>query len=645
MLKTQLKYLGIILMFISSFAVGQGRFDVLKSKLELAAKTQQGLNESVNISVNHYTLQEVIRAIAQENNLNVSVDPTIRATPSYNFSNAKVKDVFLLLCKEHDLTLQWTGAIITFKPYIPEEEPPLPKSKKIINLSYNAIDSTITGVLTKDTLLSVIQKISQLTKMNVDVTKGMETELISMTIVNQKFEDVLSRLAGEKDWDKVSDNFYQIKEKPKAVEQPNSKRRSPLNNRNNRSARSSRSSSTSEGDFTVDISNELISIEALETDLKEIISDVCNKTNKNYFLFDEPKGTITLKTHDLTFEETLTYLLNTSDFTYRRIDSIYIIGDRKKEKFRHTESFQFQYRTIEGIADIIPADLKQNIDIKESVELNSFILSGSLPEINELKRFLFLIDKVVPMILIEVMIVDINRSKTISTGIAIAGGGNNQQTTGSFGGGADNTGQINATLNSNTLNAIVNAINNLGFFNLGTVGEGFYLNMRALEENGKVKIVSTPKLAALNGHEAEMSIGETTYYQEPQTNVIGTQNPQTVQTITYKPINADLSLTIKPVVSGDDQITLEITVSQSDFTNRTGTAPPDYQKREFKSVIRMKNQEMVVLGGLDNSRKSNNNSGVPLLNRIPIIKWFFGNQSKENSKSELTIFIRPTVIL
>ena len=169
--------------------------------------------------------------------------------------------------------------------------------------------------------------------------------------------------------------------------------------------------------------------------------------------------------------------------------------------------------------------------------------------------------------------------------------------------------------------------------------------MSALENNGNVKIVSTPKLAALNGHEAEMSIGETAYYKEISNNIVGVQIPQQTQTFVYKPLNADLSLNIKPVVSGDDQITLEISVSQSTFTNRIEEgAPPGSVKQEFKSIIRMKNKDMVVLGGLDKKIKSSTNGGVPVLNRIPVLKWFFGKQSKENKKSELTIFIRPTVI-
>lgn len=631
-----------LITLISISVSAQSRFEDLKIKLESASAKQPGLLEVVNLSVNHYTIHEIIRAIAVENKLNLSVDSRIKATPSYNFSNAKAMDVFLLICKEHNLTMEWTGEIISFLPYEAAPLPEIVTPQKEIKLSYKIADSTITADLNNDTLFSVIQKLSKQSGINVDLGSSLKNNLVSMTIINQKPEEVLERLADGNEVQKLSENYFRIRTAIPPQKEFENLKKSRSAQRN--TSRTSNRQINTKGNYTVVVGKDsLITIDAINCELKDLIEEVCNQSSVNFFLFDEPKGALTLKTEKLSFEESLTFLLNTSDFTYRKIDSVYIIGDRKKEMFRQTETYQFQYRAIDGIADIIPSDMKKNIEIKESIELNSFILSGSLPEINELKRFFFSIDKVVPMILIEVMIVDINRSAKISTGLMI-GQSSTSTTGGTLNGGTNGGGGLNATLNSTTLNGIVNAINNLGYFNLGNVGQNFYVNMRALEDNGHVHIVSTPKLAALNGHEAEMSIGETTYYQENQTNVVGTQNPQTIQTVKFVAINADLAITIRPVVSGDDQITLEITVSQSDFTNKTGTSPPDYQKREFKSMIRMKNMEMVVLGGLENSRKSDSNTGVPWFNRVPVIKWFFGNESKENSKSELTIFIRPTVI-
>ena len=104
-------------------------------------------------------------------------------------------------------------------------------------------------------------------------------------------------------------------------------------------------------------------------------------------------------------------------------------------------------------------------------------------------------------------------------------------------------------------------------------------------------------------------------------------------------------LTIKPLVSGDGQVTLDIFVIQSSFGNRIDeNAPPDISSREFSSIIRVQDQDIVVLGGLEEQVKKNSGSGVPFLARIPVIKWFFSSRKREASKAKLTVFIKPTII-
>src|SRR5690606_18796425 len=111
--------------------------------------------------------------------------------------------------------------------------------------------------------------------------------------------------------------------------------------------------------------------------------------------------------------------------------------------------------------------------------------------------------------------------------------------------------------------------------NLGAVTPNFYINLKAMESNGVLKLRSTPQIATLNGHEAKLSIGQTQYYLEVSNNVIGSQNPQNIISQNYKPVNADLSVSIDPQVSGDEQITMTINVKQASFTERiTDTAPP-----------------------------------------------------------------------
>lgn len=655
-MQVKLKHLAVLLVLlitVQSNLVAQAgtkddtRFINIEKELQQRAKSLAGLNNPVNISVNHSPLQEIIRAIAIENNLNVSVDVRINEQPSYNFANATVAEVFLFLCKEHDLYLNYTGNIIAFKRFVaPEKELP-PAVAKSINLSLNKATSLINADLKQDTLYNVIRKLSQLSGKNIQLDDQLHQQLTTMVIVNQDLKSVIDRLAGENEVEKVTDGFYKITKIESGSTSSNESngqsrgRNSTRNNRGNSRSGSSSNRSGGSADIVVEKQDSTMTLSAYDSPLKDIVEQLSEAAGVDFFLFKEPKGNLTLNITGAKYEEILAYVLNTSDFTYKYVDGIYVIGERKEESLRFTTIHQLQFRTVEDVVNVIPSEIKKNVEVKEFAELNSIVLSGAQPQIMEIINFLTLIDKVVPVVLIEVMIVDINKSHTISTGLKI-GRDATQTSTGSFG--VTGEGRTQAVLNSDLLNTIVNSISNLGIFNLGVVGSGFYVEMSALEENGSLKLHSTPKLATLNGHEAKLTVGETKYYAVDQTNVIGAQSPQVVQTKTYNSVNADLAVTIKPMVSGNDQITLEITVSQSTFGVQEGDAPPEFQTREFQSLIRMKNQEMVILGGLEQNKNSKSASGVPFLARIPIIKWFFSSTNKEKEESKLTIFIRPTII-
>jgi len=98
-------------------------------------------------------------------------------------------------------------------------------------------------------------------------------------------------------------------------------------------------------------------------------------------------------------------------------------------------------------------------------------------------------------------------------------------------------------------------------------------------------------------------------------------------------------------LSGNGQVTLDIFVVQSNFRGRISEdAPPDISSREFSSIIRVKDQDIVVLGGLEEQFTDNSGTGVPFLSRIPIIKWLFSSRKREKKKARLTVLIKPTII-
>jgi len=297
-------------------------------------------------------------------------------------------------------------------------------------------------------------------------------------------------------------------------------------------------------------------------------------------------------------------------------------------------------KTQGDILSIIPNEIKNGLDIKIDTELNSFIVSGPAENISRFEAFISYIDKEVPVVLIEVMILEVSRSATVETGIKAGIGDKPVTTTGSVYPSAD----IN--LGAQTINNIINHFDGFGSLNIGKVVPNFYLSLKALETNGNINIRSTPRLSTLNGHRAYLSIGETTYFVVTNQNFYGSQIPQTSEIKNYQPIDAELSLSIKPLVSGDGEITMDIKVVQSSFNGQKvdKDAPPGINSREFTSIIRVKDQDIIVLGGLEEKIKNDSGSGVPLLARIPIIKWFFSSRKREDTKKKLSVLIKPSVI-
>ncbi|HEX8577148.1 MAG TPA: hypothetical protein VF677_12710, partial [Flavobacterium sp.] len=144
-------------------------------------------------------------------------------------------------------------------------------------------------------------------------------------------------------------------------------------------------------------------------------------------------------------------------------------------------------RSQGDIMSIIPDEIKNGLDIKIDTELNSFIVSGPAENIVRFESFIDYIDKEVPVVLIEVMIIEVSRSATVETGIN-AGIGDKPATTK---GTVFPTSDI--TLGAQTINNIINHFDGFGSLNIGKVVPNFYVSLKALETNGNINIRSTPR--------------------------------------------------------------------------------------------------------------------------------------------------------
>jgi len=613
-------------------ASAQDRFVEIENGLNNLVATSPGLNEKVELSVNEVSMQEFVRAMAMAHNLNISVDPSLRSISIVNnFANVSVKEVMLFLCKQYNMDVEFIGSIMSLSKYeAPLEVKPAVAAKKL-KIEYNKANDFLSVDLRKDSLAAVVKEITRRSGHNVIVAPGLENQLINVFIQNRPFDNTLDKLAlaNGLEVSKTDDNFYYI-EKPEAAQKTSSR---PGKGGKSRSPRKGA------GSMTMSVVDERITMSATDVPIVDLVAEVSGELYKQFFLFSEPEGNTTLYVEGLTYEDFLSFLLNGTEFTFRNQEDVYLIGERKLEGLRVTELVQMEYRTVESVLDFIPSELKKNVDIQEFTDLNGLILSGSSPRIREIKDFLHEVDRVVPMVQIEVLIIDVRNTVTLSTGIRAGLADEPVSTGGTVFPGLD------ITLSSQAINNVISGINGFGLVNLGKVTQNFYISLQALETQGFIKIRSTPQLATLNGHEASMTIGETRYYLETQITQLGTVTASTTTAQNYKSVNADLSITINPLVSSDEHVTLEINVKQSSFGERISEqAPYGTITRDFQSLIRVKNNEMIILGGLEDNATDDTGSGVPFLSRIPVIKWFFSSRSKKNSRSKLTIFVKPTII-
>ncbi|NTV43974.1 MAG: type IV pilus secretin PilQ [Syntrophobacteraceae bacterium] len=146
------------------------------------------------------------------------------------------------------------------------------------------------------------------------------------------------------------------------------------------------------------------------------------------------------------------------------------------------------------------------------------------------------------------------------------------------------------------------------------------------ESEGKTKIISAPKVIAMNGQAATISRGDSII-------IPATEN------VASTTIDATLSLEVTPTVSYNNFITMDVKV-----TDDTAPTVNRIRKKAVNTKLMIKNGDTVVIGGIFTENNSTDESGIPGLRRLPILGWLFKAQRTTNTKTELLIFLTPSVV-
>jgi MSHA biogenesis protein MshL len=178
-----------------------------------------------------------------------------------------------------------------------------------------------------------------------------------------------------------------------------------------------------------------------------------------------------------------------------------------------------------------------------------------------------------------------------------------------------------------------------------------------LSSQGKVQVLSSPRVSTMNNQKALIKVGTDKFFiTNVTTNTTTAANGSTSNfpTVTFDSFFSGIALDVTPQISSLDEVTLHIHPTISDvvddtksFTlNGTSQSVPlaASHVRESDSVIRAKNGQMVIIGGLMQDKVTDLKQGVPVLKDLPLLGNIFRHRVKTNAKSELVILLRPTVV-
>lgn len=323
------------------------------------------------------------------------------------------------------------------------------------------------------------------------------------------------------------------------------------------------------------------------------------------------KTTIHLK--DVTAEEAIGAILRTSGFCYEKKGNIFMVSalpqDLSQTGYKpEMETFTLKYlsagKAAEILSKLMPAALFQ-----AGSRANSLLVRGKRSEIEEARALVVSIDKLAPQILIESQVMELSQSDSMHLGL-------------SYGNGSYKFITDKTTKKT-------------------TPAENLVTTLNALAADGRAKVVANPRIATLDNQEALINIGDRIPYAVPVTS----GGITTQWTVEY--IDAGVKLKIVPQLGAEGYITTLIQPEISAISEWRTTPAGDFpviSTRNAAAMVRVKDGETIIIGGLLSDTDRVNISRVPILGYIPLVGLLFQDRSVEKTKTEIVFLITPHVI-
>jgi type II secretory pathway component GspD/PulD (secretin) len=390
-----------------------------------------------------------------------------------------------------------------------------------------------------------------------------------------------------------------------------------------------------------------ISIEVNNAALDQVVRNIVVQSGINVIVYENITGTVSAKFDSIGLDDVLRFLLQNTKYTFWKDKNIYFIGSREMSQQKTTLVIPLRHIMAEEeqINKILPPNIAKDAIIKFDKEHNAVIVIGSFDIVAQAQEFIEKIDKPVPQVLVEALVIDFNLNKIKEYGLKLF-----TQSTKDTGGSWTSESFLPSLDLKPGLKKTQNILNDL----LGSIGikqilklpSNFRSTISALESANILKVHSTPQIATINGNAASITIGETRYYklkketQAPvvnSTSVIGTDER-------FEIIKFNTVLQVTPWVMDDGYVMVKIhpefNIPQS---GGDGSTPPNVNTRVIESMVRLRDGQTIVLGGQRQTENVTSRQGVPFLSSIPILGWLFSSRTVTKNESQMMIFLTPHV--
>lgn len=283
-------------------------------------------------------------------------------------------------------------------------------------------------------------------------------------------------------------------------------------------------------------------------------------------------------------------------------------------------------------------------------DTNAIVLTGPATQLDEYQRIIERLDIRRAQVAVEAIIAEITESRARQIGMqwlfadtsgngSIPVGSVNFPT--SSNPGIAEIAAAAATDDSSALGSLLGSMGGIttGVGRLSDSGISFAALLNALRSDTDTNLLSTPSLMTLDNAEAYILVGQEVPFVTGSTTVDNSNPYQTIQRE-----DVGIKLHIRPTISADNTIRMQITQEVSSIANNVDASDVVTNKREIETTVVTQDGGIVVLGGLISRQNNNAQQSVPLLGDIPLFGNLFRYSSNESEKQNLMVFIRARVI-